>query len=109
MKEAMKRGDLFPLFCVSADHMIGIKELLTETVQLMPSAYEMEEIHAFKGAEGNKTVERSEEHTSELQSRLHLVCRLLLEKKKDHTKKVAPSRNHSICTCLSRTLPYRVR
>src|SRR5687768_18246515 len=27
-------------------------------------------------------VSRSEEHTSELQSRLHLVCRLLLEKKK---------------------------
>src|SRR2546422_4551984 len=27
---------------------------------------------------------RSEEHTSELQSRLHLVCRLLLEKKKQH-------------------------
>src|SRR2546422_5424059 len=26
--------------------------------------------------------ERSEEHTSELQSRLHIVCRLLLEKKK---------------------------
>src|SRR2546422_8631312 len=29
-----------------------------------------------------RNVERSEEHTSELQSRLHLVCRLLLEKKK---------------------------
>src|SRR3989449_8414377 len=28
---------------------------------------------------------RSEEHTSELQSRLHLVCRLLLEKKKKQT------------------------
>src|SRR2546422_8102591 len=28
---------------------------------------------------------RSEEHTSELQSRLHLVCRLLLEKKKTET------------------------
>src|SRR2546422_6213954 len=27
---------------------------------------------------------RSEEHTSELQSRLHLVCRLLLEKKKNN-------------------------
>src|SRR2546422_3970019 len=27
--------------------------------------------------------DRSEEHTSELQSRLHLVCRLLLEKKKN--------------------------
>src|SRR2546422_7286841 len=30
----------------------------------------------------SKISERSEEHTSELQSRLHLVCRLLLEKKK---------------------------
>src|SRR2546422_3829635 len=30
--------------------------------------------------------ERSEEHTSELQSRLHLVCRLLLEKKKIHLR-----------------------
>src|SRR2546422_2010652 len=29
-----------------------------------------------------RTRHRSEEHTSELQSRLHLVCRLLLEKKK---------------------------
>src|SRR2546429_5216088 len=34
------------------------------------------------------TVERSEEHTSELQSRLHLVCRLLLEKKKKHTSQL---------------------
>src|SRR5687768_18366147 len=31
---------------------------------------------------------RSEEHTSELQSRLHLVCRLLLEKKNTYTKTV---------------------
>src|SRR5687768_18290045 len=30
--------------------------------------------------------QRSEEHTSELQSRLHLVCRLLLEKKKKKKK-----------------------
>src|SRR2546422_5839691 len=34
-----------------------------------------EELHSESAA-------RSEEHTSELQSRLHLVCRLLLEKKK---------------------------
>src|SRR2546422_5132166 len=33
-------------------------------------------------ARGIATLARSEEHTSELQSRLHLVCRLLLEKKK---------------------------
>src|SRR2546422_1602422 len=31
----------------------------------------------------NMLPDRSEEHTSELQSRLHLVCRLLLEKKKN--------------------------
>src|SRR2546422_7127393 len=37
---------------------------------------------------------RSEEHTSELQSRLHLVCRLLLEKKKKKTKrKSKPSKD----------------
>src|SRR2546422_2885677 len=34
---------------------------------------------------------RSEEHTSELQSRLHLVCRLLLEKKKKKTPRAAYS------------------
>src|SRR2546422_5593997 len=31
---------------------------------------------------------RSEEHTSELQSRLHLVCRLLLEKKKEKNYRI---------------------
>src|SRR2546422_4228993 len=31
---------------------------------------------------------RSEEHTSELQSRLHLVCRLLLEKKKNSNRTI---------------------
>src|SRR5690348_18061639 len=33
------------------------------------------------------TLQRSEEHTSELQSPVHLVCRLLLEKKKKKQKK----------------------
>src|SRR2546422_1491422 len=39
------------------------------------------EYHAAKNEQG-LLERRSEEHTSELQSRLHLVCRLLLEKKK---------------------------
>src|SRR2546422_7641471 len=34
-------------------------------------------------AQRGEAARRSEEHTSELQSRLHLVCRLLLEKKKN--------------------------
>src|SRR2546422_8332082 len=37
--------------------------------------------------EGAYREARSEEHTSELQSRLHLVCRLLLEKKKKATRR----------------------
>src|SRR2546422_5148750 len=36
----------------------------------------------FRMRPGARRAARSEEHTSELQSRLHLVCRLLLEKKK---------------------------
>src|SRR2546422_1304148 len=39
-----------------------------------------------ESATTESTVKRSEEHTSELQSRLHLVCRLLLEKKKKHIR-----------------------
>src|SRR2546422_2484122 len=39
---------------------------------------------------------RSEEHTSELQSRLHLVCRLLLEKKKTPSPPVQ-------CACAARS------
>src|SRR6266436_1100581 len=43
---------------------------------------------------------RSEEHTSELQSRLHLVCRLLLEKKKSRARRgllpfAAPGKDHA--------------
>src|SRR2546422_2154837 len=39
---------------------------------------------------------RSEEHTSELQSRLHLVCRLLLEKKKKKNNKPQTDAKHTI-------------
>src|SRR5690625_6621239 len=35
----------------------------------------------------SKLIARSEEHTSELQSRFDIVCRLLLEKKKNHQQK----------------------
>src|SRR5688500_19735569 len=39
--------------------------------------------------------DRSEEHTSELQSPCNLVCRLLLEKKKKHRKTININRNQS--------------
>src|SRR2546429_1274061 len=40
---------------------------------------------------------RSEEHTSELQSRLHLVCRLLLEKKKNSLQMTAWQSHNVSC------------
>src|SRR2546429_7246334 len=46
-------------------------------------------------------VARSEEHTSELQSRLHLVCRLLLEKKKTHASPLS-----SLVACPSRATTH---
>src|ERR1035437_10783112 len=45
---------------------------------------------------------RSEEHTSELQSRQYLVCRLLLEKKKIHVRSVTlstPMSDHLVVLC----------
>src|SRR2546422_7708763 len=51
---------------------------------------------------------RSEEHTSELQSRLHLVCRLLLEKKKnadaaDRSETLIPHSDKTILTLVRRS------
>src|SRR5260370_20410186 len=48
---------------------------------------------------------RSEEHTSELQSHLNLVCRLLLEKKKNNY--LYQSENHTIITLNNRSYTQR--
>src|SRR2546429_5129403 len=52
-----------------------------ETERRPSSEYRNEKPERKAG--GRYEARRSEEHTSELQSRLHLVCRLLLEKKKN--------------------------
>src|SRR5258707_7938573 len=63
---------------------------------------------ADKGLEGGEIVleaaaQRSEEHTSELQSRQYLVCRLLLEKKKK--KHIRHEQDAVACThCMNWTL-----
>src|SRR5690554_7672686 len=54
----------------------------TGVVGLLKYSDLLTELKAFDAVDG-----RSEEHTSELQSRPHLVCRLLLEKKKKKKKK----------------------
>src|SRR2546429_3739755 len=55
------------------------------------------ELQPLGGVNGHDPYDivRSEEHTSELQSRLHLVCRLLLEKKKLNT---SDRMSISVCT-----------
>src|SRR5258705_5393699 len=45
---------------------------------------------------------RSEEHTSELQSLRHLVCRLLLEKKKKRMSTATRPQNHTNRLCITR-------
>lgn len=57
MKEAMKRAELFPLLCCSSQLTYGVRTVLDLLVELMPSAYEMEELHALRGAEGDHLVE----------------------------------------------------
>src|SRR2546429_4226727 len=54
--------------------------------------------HRDAAGERHEQPDRSEEHTSELQSRLHLVCRLLLEKKKN---KDTGSGSNILCITLS--------
>src|SRR2546422_711776 len=58
--------------------------------------------HPSGGRAGDCFEHRSEEHTSELQSRLHLVCRLLLEKKNKHTLGMrlsyAVTQHHAYCS-----------
>src|SRR2546422_4929765 len=57
---------------------VNIDELTTLLTRALTERPLLEEGASLEQARGR----RSEEHTSELQSRLHLVCRLLLEKKK---------------------------
>src|SRR5438309_7488186 len=55
---------------------------LFRSAMAMAAAVDLPEVLSG-GAVTVQRDERSEEHTSELQSQFHLVCRLLLEKKKD--------------------------
>src|SRR6266436_913059 len=101
MAEQIRRKRLSPVELVES-HLTRIEELnprLNAFVQVDAEAARRQARVAEEAAgNGEKlgplhgvplsiksSIERSEEHTSELQSRLHLVCRLLLEKKKKKT------------------------
>src|SRR5699024_12536682 len=59
----------------------GAQEALDPSPRLTRDRNQKREIHNTVGIDLDHRVVRSEEHTSELQSRFDLVCRLLLEKK----------------------------
>src|SRR3712207_7467834 len=78
------RSTLFPYTTLFRSRRVG--RALPAPRGLPPShgaAVRADEVHA-RGAEDDLRDQRSEEHTSELQSRQYLVCRLLLEKKKNN-------------------------
>src|SRR3712207_7841929 len=99
MRRRPPRSTLFPyttlfrsgleLDQLDDDQLAGIDERLTPEVR---SVLSVRGALAARRARGGTAPERvaeqmsarSEEHTSELQSRQYLVCRLLLEKKKPH-------------------------
>src|SRR2546429_2684152 len=78
------RSTLFPYTTLFRSHSLGprLRGGLRAHASAMPSR------PSGASCPGSKSKRRSEEHTSELQSRLHLVCRLLLEKKEEYENRV---------------------
>src|SRR2546426_8783262 len=58
-----------------------------DAADLVRGARRHDDLRGTDAPRRRRAQERSEEHTSELQSPCNLVCRLLLEKKKNHTNK----------------------
>src|SRR3712207_7373436 len=68
------------------------------------------EVHRRRAHERrDEHVRRSEEHTSELQSRQYLVCRLLLEKKQTHLSSVPSSPPPRVASSIVARRSYRYR
>src|SRR5437763_16600435 len=72
--------DALPISCPLGD---GLRKHALELAQARCAG------RAARAHPARRSAERSEEHTSELQSPMYLVCRLLLEKKKSRT--IVPS------------------
>src|SRR5437660_8251701 len=87
------RSTLFPYTTLFRSDLVyyGKGGQLEYDLVIAPGADPNQIAFNFEGAE-RLEVDRSEEHTSELQSRGHLVCRLLLEKKKKKTNTLSSQR-----------------
>src|SRR5439155_23817864 len=76
--------DALPIFCFLALAAYIAYESVRDLWSGRPPEHSVPGIILGTLCSGGRPDQRSEEHTSELQSRGHLVCRLLLEKKKKH-------------------------
>src|SRR3989449_3208601 len=84
---------------VTARDPAALERVVRRSVEIKAEVVAADEREAGRRAILNfgHTVGRSEEHTSELQSRLHLVCRLLLEKKKTYHELALNRQNDKQC------------
>src|SRR2546422_1731328 len=82
------RSTLFPYTTLFRSYrsLLGFSEAELRELSFRMVTHEDEREHNVDLVAELIEGKRSEEHTSELQSRLHLVCRLLLEKKKKKKK-----------------------
>src|SRR3712207_8356073 len=78
------RSTLFPYTTLFRSDQIVVSYQGCTTGFCYPPEEKVVNLSAVKKMQENQTALRSEEHTSELQSRQYLVCRLLLEKKKKY-------------------------
>src|SRR2546422_7172866 len=90
------RSTLFPSRRSSDLHRVRVGQVRVhgDRGPLLAAVGAREHEHAFRRRLGV----RSEEHTSELQSRLHLVCRLLLEKKKKNKNYMSTAETADYCS-----------
>src|SRR5687767_15179706 len=81
------RSTLFPYTTLfRSEKPIRLDDLETIVEKALTECGMGETVRALQSLERAEKIERSEEHTSELQSLAYLVCRLLLEKKKKKKK-----------------------
>src|SRR5687768_17653831 len=96
------RSTLFPYTTLFRSRAPPTSVTTTGRAAAMYSRIEFENPSAFElSTQASETLSnsatcRSEEHTSELQSRLHLVCRLLLEKKNKNKENTHRQQNKTV-------------
>src|SRR5438309_8315041 len=94
------RSTLFPYTTLFRSHYEGTFYITQLDPNLQPE-WKFENTNTQSCQRNPDRSIRSEEHTSELQSQFHLVCRLLLEKKKTNTTIIRDAKRNARTTVLT--------